>query len=482
MKRLIPFFVPKAVPTLALWLAAAPALASFHLMKIEQAIGGVGGDTSQQAIQLRMRAAGQNLVGGTSRLRAWDAAGTNPVTLVSFPSNVANGATGARILVVSPAFAAAQAGISEDFTMTNTIPASYLAAGRLTFESATGTIYWSLAWGGAAYTGSNTGTLDNDGDGSFGPPFGPPLPSAGLQALRFTAPDPTGSAPSTTNAADYGLSAGPAVFTSNAGASGTVTLPPADTDLSVTKSDGGLEGRFGFPLTYTITVTNQGPAGVSGATLTDDFPAGLSGVSWTCTASAGSACPAGGTGTIAASLTLLVGGTATFTATGTVAAGAASPLVNTAIVMPPAGVTDLDPSDNTATTSTVVAEVEFYTATPCRVADTRDPAGDSGGPALAANAVRTFPVRGLCSVPADARAVILNVAVVGPTDAGDLRLFPSGMAAPLASTINFQPGAVRANNAIIGLGTDGRLAVQCDMPAGSTGTAHFLIDISGYFR
>ena len=52
------------------------ALASFHVMKVEQVIGGVGGDTSQQAIQLRMRAVGQNLVGnhaarsaGTRRVR-----------------------------------------------------------------------------------------------------------------------------------------------------------------------------------------------------------------------------------------------------------------------------------------------------------------------------------------------------------------------------------------------------------------------------
>ena len=45
-------------------LTAAPAWASFHVMKIEQAIGGVGGDTTQQAIQLRMRANGQNLLGG----------------------------------------------------------------------------------------------------------------------------------------------------------------------------------------------------------------------------------------------------------------------------------------------------------------------------------------------------------------------------------------------------------------------------------
>ena len=38
------------------------AHATFHLMQIEQVIGGVNGDTSAQAIQLRMRFAGQTQV------------------------------------------------------------------------------------------------------------------------------------------------------------------------------------------------------------------------------------------------------------------------------------------------------------------------------------------------------------------------------------------------------------------------------------
>ena len=135
-------------------LLASPAFASFHLMKIEEVIGGVGGDTSQQAIQLRMRSAGQNLVGSNAaRLIAWDAAGLNPVTLIVFPSNVLNAAQGSRILVVSPAFASAHPDIPGDFTMTRVIPSSYLPAGRLTFE-AFGAIYWSLAWGGPGTRGA----------------------------------------------------------------------------------------------------------------------------------------------------------------------------------------------------------------------------------------------------------------------------------------------------------------------------------------
>jgi uncharacterized repeat protein (TIGR01451 family) len=237
---------------LTILLLASPAFASFHLMKIEAAMGGVGGDTTQQAVQLRMRAAGQNLVGsGQTRLIAWDAAGLNPVTLIVFPSNVTNAAQGARILVVSPNFASLHPDIPGDFTMTSVIPSSYLPAGRLTFEDGFGTIFWSLAWGGAGYTGSTAGSFPNDGDGEFGPPFASALPSTANRALLFTAPDPTGDAPSTTNLADFGLTPGSAVFTNNAGTSGALVASLAlfpiatglDSPVAITNAHDG-SGRL----------------------------------------------------------------------------------------------------------------------------------------------------------------------------------------------------------------------------------------------
>ncbi|MBK7908647.1 MAG: IPTL-CTERM sorting domain-containing protein, partial [Gemmatimonadetes bacterium] len=63
----------------------------------------------------------------------------------------------------------------------------------------------------------------------------------------------------------------------------------------------------------TIVASNAGPSTATGATVTDNFPAALTGATWTCTASAGSSCPASGSGNISASVTLLSGGTATFT-------------------------------------------------------------------------------------------------------------------------------------------------------------------------
>jgi uncharacterized repeat protein (TIGR01451 family) len=254
----------------------------------------------------------------------------------------------------------------------------------------------------------------------------------------------------------------------------TVTAAPR-ADLALAKSDGGVEGRWGQPLTYTLTVTNAGPAAASGAWVTDAFPSGITGVAWTCTATSGSSCPASGSGNIDAVVNLLSSGTATFTATGTVTPGVAS-LVNTAGVAPPPGVFDPAAANNTDSVTTAAGPIRFYTLAPCRLADTRT----THPPALAANTSRDFDVGGVCGVPADARAVAVIITTVQQTHAGNLRLYPAGGPAPLASAINFVAGVARANNAIIRLGQDGRISVQCDMPPGAQ--THFLFDAYGYFR
>jgi len=209
-------------------LAARPAGATFHEMQIEQVIGGVNGNTNIQGIQLRMRASFQNLLSNAS-LFASDATGSNPVLLASPSTNVTNFALGSRVLLATSAFANSMVpNLTPDFIM-NPIPASYLAAGTLTYEDHFGTVLWRLSWGGASYTGPTTGAITNDVDGNFGPPFGGPLPSTTARALQFQF---SASAPSTNNANDYALTPGAATFTNNAGGSGTVNSlvsvdPPA---------------------------------------------------------------------------------------------------------------------------------------------------------------------------------------------------------------------------------------------------------------
>jgi plastocyanin/ribosomal protein L31 len=124
--------------------------------------------------------------------------------------------------------------------------------------------------------------------------------------------------------------------------------------------------------------------------------------------------------------------------------------------------------------------LKYHTIAPCRLVDTRRPAGTYGGPALqGGGATRDFPAAGQCGIAADAMAIAVNVTVISPTASGDLRFFQTGVPAPGSSVINFGSGVTRANNGIVPLTgiPAGSFTVQCDM-SGSTDAA---IDIVGYF-
>ena len=142
--------------------------------------------------------------------------------------------------------------------------------------------------------------------------------------------------------------------------------------------------------------------------------------------------------------------------------------------------TATDPAGNTSEFSACTSlQAQYFTVTPCRVADTRGPTGAYGGPALAANADRTFVIGGQCGIPANAQAVSFNYTITQPTAQGDLRSFPAGGTLPLVSTLNWRPGQTRANNAIIPLGPAGDVVVHVDQ---ANGTVHFIIDVNGFFQ
>ncbi len=206
-------------------------------MQIEQVIGGVNGDVTAQAIQLRMRSSFQCFVAG-AKLWVHDAAGENPILLIDFTANVPGCSSGDRVLITSPKFTSLlDDTIKPDFTLTNLIPESYLAAGTMTFEDNSGlTVYWRLSWGGNNYTGDTTGSLTNDADGEFGPPYPEPLPADSLQALKFQG---SANAQSTNNQLDYALTKGASTWTNNADNSGTlVEANPCPWDLDGTETVG----------------------------------------------------------------------------------------------------------------------------------------------------------------------------------------------------------------------------------------------------
>jgi uncharacterized repeat protein (TIGR01451 family) len=262
-------------------------------------------------------------------------------------------------------------------------------------------------------------------------------------------------------------------------ASDTDTLTPR-ADLSVAQSDSPDPVAPGGTLTYTLQVTNLGPSSSTGMTLVDPLPAGVAFVSST---------PGGPTCTFGASeVTCHLGGLApaasyTVTLVVTVAPATSGSLSNTASVT--GSETDPLATNNSDTETTAVSTAplgtRFYTVSPCRVVDTRGgPGVPFGVPAVDAQNPRVFALGGHCNVPPTAKAVSLNITVTQPGAAGNLRLFPGGLALPLVSTLNYVEGQTRANNAVIPLNASGEIAVFAGQAAGTT--VQVIIDVNGYFE
>ncbi|HYG63485.1 MAG TPA: hypothetical protein VEL74_12960 [Thermoanaerobaculia bacterium] len=131
--------------------------------------------------------------------------------------------------------------------------------------------------------------------------------------------------------------------------------------------------------------------------------------------------------------------------------------------------------------ATSLSDLSFYTLSPCRVLDTRQPFGPYGGPAVPPSSERVVVVTGRCGIPAGAKAISVNVTVVNPPGTGHLAFFPGNATPQTTSMINFRPGLTRANNAILMLASSGSgtLGVESVTTGGST---HVLIDVNGYFQ
>ena len=134
----------------------------------------------------------------------------------------------------------------------------------------------------------------------------------------------------------------------------TVVSPAASADLAVTKADTPDPVPAGRDITYTIVVTNNGPATAIGVTLTDTVPANTTFRSvstpsgWTCTTPA-----VGGTGTVSCALASLPAGQlSAMTLRVRVDAGATvgSTITNTATVS--STIADPGPGANSATATT----------------------------------------------------------------------------------------------------------------------------------
>ncbi len=118
----------------------------------------------------------------------------------------------------------------------------------------------------------------------------------------------------------------------------------------------------------------------------------------------------------------------------------------------------------------------FYPASPCRIADTRGPAGPFGAPSLSPGLTRGFPLASSSCVPAAAGAYSLNVTAVPDTHyLAYLTIWPAGQPQPVASTLNSWTGKVVANAAIVPAGTSQAISLY------APNSTEVILDLNGYF-
>ena len=138
----------------------------------------------------------------------------------------------------------------------------------------------------------------------------------------------------------------------------TVVSPTAQANVGVTKIDTPDPVAIGHDISYTITVSNAGPATALNLTLTDTVPTGTtfrsigSAQAWSCSTPA-----VGGTGAITCTLASLASGRSSVlilrVRVNALAGSESRPITNTATVTN--AVTDPTPGNNSATTTTTVA-------------------------------------------------------------------------------------------------------------------------------
>ena len=124
----------------------------------------------------------------------------------------------------------------------------------------------------------------------------------------------------------------------------------------------------------------------------------------------------------------------------------------------------------------ITGALRFVPVSPCRIADTRNPTGPFGGPALGAGSSRDFAVSSSsCGIPASAAAYSLNITAVPTGSLSYISVWPTGQPQPIVSTLNSGDGRIKANAAIVPAGLNGAFTVFATNPT------HLVVDIDGYF-
>ena len=125
----------------------------------------------------------------------------------------------------------------------------------------------------------------------------------------------------------------------------------------------------------------------------------------------------------------------------------------------------------------VAAPADYPTyrpVTPTRIVDTRSSLGAAGP--LAAGSDTSILVGGRAGLPKTAvGAVVVNVTAVRPQAEGWLLTYPSGTSPAASSTLNYDAGSTVANQAVVGVGSDGRIRLKVSQ------RTDVLVDVVGWY-
>lgn len=142
------------------------------------------------------------------------------------------------------------------------------------------------------------------------------------------------------------------------------------------------------------------------------------------------------------------------------------------------------PSSTAAPYASHTSDTALVPISPTRIVDSRAGVGAPSALAdgqkatiVAAGSVRTTSSSTTSTViPADADAIEATITAVSPAKDGYLTAWQAGTPQPSTSTVNFTQGRTIAKGVTIPLGSDGEFCVF------ARGGAHFLVDITGYYR
>lgn len=247
-------------------------------------------------------------------------------------------------------------------------------------------------------------------------------------------------------------------------------------DLGVTMEADPVTVEADDPVTYTVQVTNAGPATATGVRLRDQIPDGSRFVSssWpSCTFADGFV------DCLLATVATVTTRTVSFVVRPRLPGEAWSTVTVSSDLRDPIVANDSASTSVTVTAPPFGDKQRFHQINPCRVFDTRDLLGPTGGQPMTPAFELTYDLGGACGVSPEAMSVSVNVTVTGSTGNGILTIYPADQPFPGTVTAVISAGRARANNTILRLSADAARSVT--LRNTSDGTVHVILDVNGYF-